>query len=65
MTGALLFGALNHFVWPGMDRVDMIDAGMWRVPFQATAVLLAVTEAFGAIAGLRGVLACAHERRMR
>src|SRR3954466_10600196 len=65
MTGAFLFGILNHFVWPGMDRVDMIQAGMWRLPFQATAVLLALTEGFGAIAGLRGVRACAHERRRR
>jgi hypothetical protein len=58
MMGALLFGALNHFVWPGADRVDTIAAGMWRVPFQATAVLLALTETFGVIAGLYGVRAC-------
>ena len=65
MTGALVFGALNHFVWPGIDRLDAIEAGMWRIPFQATAILLALTEAFGVIAGLHGVLACSRERRMR
>src|SRR3954454_6153139 len=26
MAGALLFGGLNHFVWPGVDRVDTIAA---------------------------------------
>jgi hypothetical protein len=65
MMGALLFGALNHFVWRGIDRVDMIDAEMWRVPFQATAVLLALTEVFGAIAGLQGLRARSQDRRTR
>ena len=65
MLGAFLFGALNHFVWPGADHIDSIAAGLWRGPFQATAVLLALTEAGGALAGLQGGWACLHERSTR
>jgi hypothetical protein len=65
MTGALIFGALNHFVWPGVDRVDMIAVGVWRAPFQVTAVLLALTEALGAIAALHGLWVCRRGRTPR
>ena len=52
MLGALVFGIVNHFVLPGADRVDYVT-GPWRVPFAASAAVLAFIEAAGAIAGTR------------
>ena len=49
MGGALLFGLWNHFIAHGADHVMHLQAGAWRVPFQATAVLLAASEAAGAV----------------
>ena len=49
MTGALLFGLWKHFIAPGPDHVMHLKTGPWRVPFQVTAVLLAVSEAAGAV----------------
>ena len=63
MMGALVFGGLNHFVWAGIDHVSAIPAGVWRIPFQATAVLLALTEAAGVVVGIVGVRAFFPERR--
>jgi hypothetical protein len=48
MTGALLFGLLNHFVIRGADHVDYVAASS-RAWFAATAALLVITEAAGAI----------------
>jgi len=56
MTGALIFGLVNHFVIPGADRVDHVAAAS-RVWFGTTAALLVLTEAAGA------VLAVACERQ--
>jgi hypothetical protein len=63
MTGALVFGGLNHFVWAGIDHVSTIPPGVWRIPFQATAVLLAFTEAAGVVVAIVGVRASFPERR--
>ncbi len=63
MTGALAFGALNHFVWSSPDHINSIGPGLWRRPFQATAILLALTEAMGVVAGVRGICGCRHRRR--
>src|SRR5437868_3522848 len=63
MTGALVFGGVNHFAWAGIDHVSTIPPGVWRVPFQVTAVLLAFTEAAGAVVGIVGVRASFPERR--
>jgi hypothetical protein len=52
MIGALLFGLWNHFIAHGPDHVLHLQAGAWRLPFQATAVLLAVSESAGAIIAL-------------
>ena len=52
MLGALLFGLWNHFIAHGPDHVMHLEAGAWRLPFQATAVLLAVSETAGAIVAL-------------
>jgi hypothetical protein len=63
MTGALVFGGINHFVWAGTDHVSTIPPGIWRMPFQVTAVLLAFTEAAGVVAGIVGIRASIVERR--
>lgn len=47
LTGALLFGVVNHFVLDSPDHVAHIVA-QWKVLFGTTAVLLALTEALGA-----------------
>jgi cation transport ATPase len=49
MIGALLFGFWNHFIAHGPDHVMHLEAGPWRLPFQVTAVLLAMSELAGAI----------------
>ena len=49
MIGALLFGLWKHFVAHGPDHVMHLEAGAWRLPFQATAVLLALSESAGAV----------------
>jgi len=50
MTGALVFGVVNHFMLPGADRIDQV-AGPSAFLFAGSAALLAVTEAAGAAAG--------------
>jgi hypothetical protein len=52
MVGALAFGVVNHFVLAGADRVDYVT-GPWRLPFVASASVLAISEAAGAVAGTR------------
>jgi hypothetical protein len=47
LTGALLFGVVNHFVLDSPDHVAHIVA-QWKVLFGTTAVLLALTETLGA-----------------
>ncbi|MFL6417212.1 MAG: hypothetical protein ACJ74Y_16260 [Bryobacteraceae bacterium] len=51
MIGALLFGLWKHFIAHGPDHVMHLQEGAWRLPFQATAVLLAMSESAGAIVG--------------
>ena len=52
MTGALVFGVVNHFIIPGSDHVTHV-AREWQSLFAATAALLALLEAAGAVVGLR------------
>ncbi|HEY1950425.1 MAG TPA: hypothetical protein VGG97_25665 [Bryobacteraceae bacterium] len=52
-SGALLFGLWNHFIAHGPDQVMHLQAGVWRLPFQATAMLLAASEAAGAVVAFR------------
>jgi len=52
MTGALLFGVVNHFVIAGSDHVAHVAAA-WRPLFGLTAALLALTEAAAAAMALR------------
>jgi hypothetical protein len=53
MAGALVFGLVNHFFIQGADHVAHV-AREWRVLFASTAALLAVLEAAGTVAGIRG-----------
>jgi hypothetical protein len=52
MSGALVFGFVNHFVLVSPDHVSQV-APDWRPLFTVTAVLLVVTEAAGVVAGWR------------
>jgi hypothetical protein len=56
MLGALLFGGYYHFIERGADNVRSLGHHTWALPFQLTAVLLALTEAAGALVGLLGSL---------
>ena len=51
MAGALVFGVANHFIIDAADHVSHVEP-RWRALFTATAVLLAVTELGGAVAGV-------------
>jgi hypothetical protein len=53
MLGALVFGVWKHFIAHGPDHVLHLQGGVWRFPFQATAVLLALSESAGAIVAFR------------
>ncbi|MGA8143918.1 MAG: hypothetical protein WB987_08535 [Candidatus Acidiferrales bacterium] len=56
MAGALVFGVYYHFIQPGPDHVTHINLPMsfdMRDIFDSTAVLLALFECFGVLAGVR------------
>jgi hypothetical protein len=56
MAGALVFGVYYHFVLPGPDHVTHINLPAsfdMRDIFDVTAVLLALFECLGVLAGLR------------
>ena len=65
MSGALLFGLWKHFVAHGPDHVMDLEAGAWRVPFQATAVLLAVSELAGAVVAFRPYYVLTRQTKAR
>ena len=50
MLGSFLLGS-EHFLLPGSDNVATVQPGVWYLPFRLTAVLLALIEAVGTIAG--------------
>ena len=50
MSGALVFGLINHFIVDGQDHVAHV-APEWRPLFGVTAALLVVSEAAGAAVG--------------
>jgi hypothetical protein len=52
MTGSLVFGFVNHFVFASPDHVAHV-AARWRPLFATSAVVLTVTEALGAGLALR------------
>ena len=53
MAASLVFGIWNHFVVQGGDHITHLSGGPWRLPFQVTAGLLAVTEGIGGILALQ------------
>ena len=53
MAASLAFGVYFHFVAPTPDHVGAVPAGPWRGPFRVTALLVAVTDAVGALVGVR------------
>ena len=53
MGGSLVFGIVNHFVIESADHVAHITSDAWRLPFQVTAVSLALLEAAGTAVGIR------------
>jgi hypothetical protein len=55
MTGAFLFGLVNHFIVPGSDHVAHVAAAR-RPLFATTAALLAIIEASGAAIAMRYAL---------
>jgi hypothetical protein len=56
MTGSLVFGGYYHFIAAGADNVRSLGSHTWTLPFQVTAVLLALTETAGVVTGLLGLL---------
>lgn len=57
MLGAFVFGGYYHFILPGPDNVAELTEHSWTLPFQVSAVLLALTEAAGTLVGLLGAFA--------
>jgi hypothetical protein len=53
MAGSLVFGIVFHFVVVSPDHVNHVSSDTWRLPFQITAVLLALLESAGVWAGVR------------
>ncbi len=53
MAGSFLFGVYKHFVAAGLDNVASHPFRGWGLTFQATAVLLGLTEALGCWAGVQ------------
>lgn len=51
MAVAFTLGVFLHFLVPNPDNVVAIPAGGWQLPFQLTAVALAVTDAVGGVLG--------------
>ena len=56
MLGSLMFGGFYHFIAAGTDNVSELGSHAWSLPFQLTAVLLALTEAAGALIAVMGLL---------
>jgi len=57
MLGALVFGGYYHFVLAGADNVSTVAhhaAHSWAQVFQVSAVLTAVLELAGVVAGIAG-----------
>ena len=55
MAGSLIFGVIYHYVVVSPDHVSHLPPGDAQSVFRMTALLLAVTELFGVVAGLIGL----------
>lgn len=56
MMGGLAFGGYYHFIAVGSDNVSSLGAHSWALPFQVTAILLALIETAGVITGIVGLI---------
>lgn len=52
MAISFALGTYLHFLVPNPDHVSSIPSGPWQLPFQLTAVALAVTDAVGTALGV-------------
>ncbi|MGM7683323.1 hypothetical protein ACSVDA_14335 [Cytobacillus sp. Hm23] len=56
MLGAFLFGGSYHYLVSGPDNISYPrEFSYWLVAFQASAILLTVTELYGIIVGFLGL----------
>ena len=55
MAGSLIFGVIYHYVVVSPDHVSHLPPGAAQVDFRMSALLLALTELFGLVAGLWGL----------
>ncbi len=65
MLGALVFGGYYHFVLAGADNVSTVGhhaMRSWAQVFQVSAVLLALVEFAGVVAGVVGIRAVKSEK---
>ncbi len=62
MAGSLVFGGYYHFLAPGPDNISELGHHAWTIPFQVSAMLLAIIEAAGAAIGVAGLLANRRRR---
>ncbi len=54
MFGALVFGGYHHFLEPGIDNISAVPTHGSGGLFRLTALLLAIIEAWGSVAGWWG-----------
>lgn len=53
MAVSFLLAGVLHFGVPNPDHVSAVPAGPWRLPFQATATVMAVVDSVGTALGVR------------
>ncbi len=52
MLGSFVYGVSFHFILLGSDNMTQVPLGAWNLPFQWSAVLLAISEAIGVGVGI-------------
>ena len=63
MAGALLFGLYNHFWHISPDHISAMPTSLWGRIFQATALLLAVSESAGCVVGGWALMQLRHTEK--
>jgi len=63
LLASFVFGAAFHYVLATPDHVANVPAGTWKLPFEATAALVAVVDGGGAIAAAWYAVTSAGEGR--
>ena len=51
MAAAFVLGVVLHFVVESPDHVHAVPAGPWQLPFQVTAVGVAISTVLGSVVG--------------